>query len=194
MNFLAHIYLSDNNENIQLGNFFADSVKGKKYLNYPDEIQKGILLHRFIDSYTDDHPQVRISKRRLDPKYGLYKGIIIDIFYDHFLAINWTDFCRQSLHEFSELFYQNLERNFDILPENTKRMVPYLVEQSWLESYATFEGIENVLKGMNRRTQLRSQMDLAISDLQLSYEELETDFHIFFPELMESSKEKLKTL
>jgi acyl carrier protein phosphodiesterase len=194
MNFLAHIYLSNNNKNIQLGNFFADSVKGKKYMNYPDDIQTGIILHRFIDSFTDDHPQVRISKRRLDPKYGLYKGIIIDIFYDHFLAKNWTDFSDKNLHEFSQQFYLHLKQNFDILPENIKKMVPHLIGQSWLESYASMEGIEAVLKGMNRRTDNKSKMDLAISDLQRNYEDLESDFRIFFPELIKSSQEKLKTL
>ena len=194
MNYLAHIYLSDENENIQLGNFFADSVKGKSYLHYPLEIQKGILLHRFIDSYTDDHEQVRKSKRRLDPKYGLYKGIIIDIFFDHFLAKNWIEYSDKTLVNFTEQFYRNLERNFDLLPEKTKGMVPYLIDQNWLESYANFDGIEAVLKGMNRRTQNRSKMDMAMTDLYSHYEVFESDFRIFFPDLIKSSQEKLKTL
>lgn len=194
MNYLAHIYLSNDNEDIQLGNFFADSVKGKTYLNYPLEIQKGILLHRFIDSFTDDHAQFRKSKRRLDPRYGLYKGIIIDIFFDHFLAKNWAEYSSRSLRDFTQQFYRNLKGNFDLLPERTKGMVPYLIDQNWLESYAKFEGIEAVLKGMNRRTQNRSKMDLAMTDLHLHYPYFEEDFSIFFPDLIKSSQEKLITL
>ena len=194
MNFLAHIYLSDDNENIQLGNFFADSVKGKNYLNYPLEIQKGILLHRFIDTFTDDHEMVRKSKKRLDPKYGLYKGIIIDIFFDHFLAKNWMKYSKRSLRDFTQQFYRNLERNFDLLPEKTKGMVPFLIDQNWLESYAKIEGIEAVLKGMDRRTQNKSKMDMAMTDLHLYYDEFEEDFSKFFPDLVKSSVAKLKTL
>jgi len=185
MNYLAHIYLSEGNENIQLGNFFADAVKGNSYLSYPSEIQKGILLHRKIDTFTDLHPVVKKSKARLKSRFGLYKGIIIDIFYDHFLARNWQLLSDVSLDDFADSFYSILMKNRSILPEKTQYIVPYLVKQNWLKSYASLEGIEKVLVGMNKRTNNHSGMDQAMADLVEHYDALETDFHTFFPELRE---------
>ena len=194
MNYLAHIYLSEGNENIQLGNFFADAVKGNSYLSYPIEIQKGILLHRKIDTFTDLHPVVKKSKARLSSSFGLYKGIIIDIFYDHFLARNWHQFCDLSLGDFTDFFYSVLMKNFSILPEKTQYVVPFLVKQNWLKSYAGLEGIEKVLVGMNKRTNNHSGMDLAMGDLVDHFDELENDFHIFFPELREFAHIRLMEL
>ncbi len=194
MNYLAHIYLSNGNENIQLGNFFADAVKGNSYLSYPSEIQKGILLHRKIDTFTDFHPEVRRSKSRLNSNFGLYKGIIIDIFYDHFLACNWHLFSTVSLDDFAENFYSILMKNFSILPEMTQHVLPFLIKQNWLKSYANLEGIEKVLIGMNKRTKDHSGMDLAMGDLVEHYNALETDFHAFFPELTKFAHNQLMEL
>lgn len=194
MNYLAHIYLSEGNENIQLGNFFADAVKGNSYLSYPIEIQKGILLHRKIDTFTDLHPVVKKSKARLSSSFGLYKGIIIDIFYDHFLARNWQQFCDVTLDDFADTFYSVLMKNFSILPEKTQYVVPFLVKQNWLKSYAGLEGIEKVLVGMNKRTNNHSGMNLAMVDLIDHFDELENDFHTFFPELREFAHIRLMEL
>ncbi len=194
MNYLAHIYLSEGNENIQLGNFFADAVKGNSYLSYPGEIQKGILLHRKIDTFTDFHPVVKKSKARLKSKFGLYKGIIIDIFYDHFLARNWQLFSDVSLGDFADSFYTILLKNMSILPEKTQFVVPFLVKQNWLKSYASLEGIEKVLVGMNKRTNNHSGMDLAMGDLVDHFDELDNDFHTFFPELKEFAHLRLLEL
>ncbi len=90
MNFLAHIYLSGNDTDLIIGNFIADGIKGKKYKKFSPGIQKGILLHREIDTFTDAHPIVRQSTKRLHKNYGHYSGIIVDILYDHFLAKNWS--------------------------------------------------------------------------------------------------------
>ena len=102
MNFLAHIYLSGDNDLLKIGNFMADSIRGNSYENYPDEIKKGILLHRSIDSFTDMHPVYRKSKHRLHEKYGHYSGVIMDIFYDHFLAKNWANYSNKKLEEYAE--------------------------------------------------------------------------------------------
>lgn len=194
MNYLAHIYLSGKDESVQLGNFFADSIKGKSYLNYPKKIQYGILLHRQIDSFTDNHLILRKSKLRLDERFGLYKGIIIDIFYDHFLAKNWSDYSDISLEDFSNDFYDLLLNNFDVLPVSTQRMVPYLVDQKWLQSYAQIDGIEKVLIGMNKRTNNRSEMHLAISDLHKHYEAFEKDFTLFFEDIIVFAEEQLQLI
>jgi len=191
MNYLAHIYLSRDHELITIGNFMADHIKGNKYKTFPEDLQKGILLHRQIDSFTDTHKIVKISKRRLNDRYGLYRGVVIDILYDHFLAKNWKDYSEIDLPTYTQNFYASLNRNFDILPEKIQYMSKYLIRDNWLLSYAEKEGIQKVLEGMNRRTKNRSQMDLAINDLEAHYEDFETDFQQFFEELIAFTDNKL---
>ena len=194
MNFLAHIYLSGEDEGITIGNFIADGIKGKKYLKFPPKIQKGILLHRFIDSYTDAHPTVRLSTARLHEKYGHYSGVIVDILYDHFLAKNWQDYHEQPLALYVEDFYELLRTNFDILPNRIQRMMPYMIADNWLLSYESIQGISTILKQMNRRTKNRSKMNFAVVELETFYTEFETEFTSFFDELIIASKEKLNQL
>ncbi|OIQ30388.1 MAG: ACP phosphodiesterase [Bacteroidetes bacterium MedPE-SWsnd-G2] len=194
MNFLAHIYLSGDNKLITLGNFGADSIKGKQYAKYPEEFQVGVLLHRQIDSFTDSHPIVRQSTKRLHSKYGHYSGIIVDIFYDHFLAKNWSEYHNSNLSDFVSDFYQTLLRHQDIMPERIQQMTPFLIQDNWLLSYAKTSGIATVLTNMNRRTGYKSNMNKAIEDLQLHYSEFETEFRTYFTELIAFADQKLKEL
>lgn len=194
MNYLAHVYLSGANDLIKIGNFMADSVKGSQYLNYEKELQYGILLHRHIDSFTDAHPIYRQSKHRLHEKYGHYSGVIMDILYDHFLAKNWGKYNAISLPDFSKNFYKILENNIDLLPEKTKKIVPYLVAQNWFESYASETGIEKILLQMDYKTHHRVAMHEAVVELKNNYKEFENEFTLFFEELKESSKIKITEL
>jgi len=194
MNILAHLYLSKNNKNILIGNFIADAVKGKKYNNYPKEIRAGILLHRAIDHFTDTHPIVRKSKRRLNSRYRHYKGVIIDIFYDHYLAKNWSNYAEVPLDMYAKHTYSFLQENNDKFPSRIQTILPYMIEYNWLVSYASLEGIEQVLQGMNRRSKGISKMDLAIEDLSLYYTEFESDFTQFFKELEQFTSEKTTLL
>ena len=102
MNFLAHIYLSGEDEKLMVGNFIGDYVKGKDYENYPTPIREGILLHRQIDFFTDSHSQFREAKKLLVEEFGLYSGIIIDLLYDHLLAKNWNNYSEQNLRSFAK--------------------------------------------------------------------------------------------
>lgn len=194
MNFLAHIYLSGENEQIMLGNFIADHVKGRSYKSYPPEIQKGILLHRAIDSYTDSHPVFKKSKKRLFKRYGHYSGVIVDILYDHFLAKNWDDYSDRDLESFVDDFYAILEKNFDLLPEAVQHLTPFMISDNWLVSYSTTKGIKKVLEGMNRRTRNRSKMNNAIDELAQYYREFYREFCVFFEDLKTYSEEQLKNL
>ncbi|WP_104736022.1 acyl carrier protein phosphodiesterase [Hanstruepera ponticola] len=191
MNFLAHIYLSGNNESITIGNFIADGIRGKKYKNYPKDLQIGILLHREIDTFTDAHPIVRQSTKRLHKNYSHYSGVIVDILYDHFLAKNWQKYSETPLDIYVEKFYKSLEDNFEILPERTKKMMPFMIADNWLLNYAKIEGIQRVLDGMNRRTQNRSKMNKATTELNTYYSEFENEFTLFFDELILFSNNKL---
>lgn len=191
MNYLAHIYLSGDNETIRIGNFMADHIKGNKYKTYPEDIQKGVLLHRQIDSFTDGHKIARGSKRRLNERYGLYKGVIIDILYDHFLAKNWSLYSKTPLSDYTTAFYKLLMEHYEVLPEKIQYMSKYMIRDDWLASYAHKEGIQKVLSGMNRRTGGVSKMDLAINDLETHYDDFEHDFTLFFKELHDFTTGKL---
>jgi acyl carrier protein phosphodiesterase len=191
MNYLAHIYLSGDNDLITIGNFIADGIKGKSYKKQPLAIQIGILLHRNIDTFTDAHPIVRQSTKRLHEKYGHYSGIIVDILYDHFLAKNWTKYSQIPLENYVDTFYDSLEDNYNLLPLRIQKMMPYMLADNWLLSYASIEGISRVLDGMNRRTKNKSGMDEAVNELEVFYTEFENEFTAFFEELRVFSNEKL---
>lgn len=194
MNFLAHIYLSFGDDEITIGNFIADSIRANKYKHLPDRIQKGILLHREIDTYTDSHPIPRVSSKRLHQNYSHYSRVIVDIFYDHFLAKNWKQYSDTPLDIYVDKFYDLLEDNFTILPDGTKRMIPYMISDNWLLNYAQMDGISRVLNGMNRRTKNKSKMNFAILDLEKNYEAFEVEFTAFFNELVVFSKQKYTSI
>jgi acyl carrier protein phosphodiesterase len=191
MNFLAHIYLSGDNKSVTIGNFIADGIRGKRYQKYPKDIQTGILLHRQIDTFTDAHKTVRLSTKRLHKNYSHYSGVIVDILYDHFLAKNWGNYSTIPLEKYVDDFYESLQDHFEILPKRIQQLMPYMITDNWLLSYASIEGITKVLEGMNRRTHNRAQMNLAVNELQEFYDEFETEFSSFFEELIRFSTKKL---
>lgn len=190
MNFLAHIFLSSDNELLTIGNFAGDAVKGKDFTHFPAAMQAGIQLHREIDTFTDAHPVVRQSTKRLHKNYSHYSGIIVDIFYDHFLAKNWERYSDIPLSVFVEDFYRCLNKHFDLLPARIKVLTPFMIKENWLLSYTTMEGIQKVLNGMNRRTRGRSKMNRAITELQDHYQAFEDDFTLFFDDLVNFSTKK----
>lgn len=194
MNFLAHIYLSFGDNEITIGNFIADSIRGNKIEQFPVRIQKGILLHREIDTYTDTHLIPKISSKRLHKNYSHYSRVIVDVFYDHFLAKNWKAYSDTPLDIFVDCFYDLLEDNYTILPSGVQRMMPYMIADNWIYNYSKMEGISRVLNGMNRRTKNKSKMNLAILDLEEHYEQFEQEFTSFFKELITFSRQKYDSL
>jgi acyl carrier protein phosphodiesterase len=194
MNFLAHIYLSGDNDLIKIGNFMADGIRGKQFETFPMEIQKGITLHRAIDTFTDAHPVFRASTKKLHKRYHHYAGVIVDVFYDHFLSKNWTNYSNEGLDDYIQRFYQSLNDNTAILTEKTIYLMPYMIEQNWLLSYQTVNGIDNILTQMDSRTKNKSKMRFASEELQESYLEFEKEFTIFFEDLRAHANEKLISL
>ncbi len=183
MNFLAHIYLSEGNEAISIGNFIADSVKGKGYTKYSEGIQKGIVIHRTIDFFMDTHPLVKQGADRLFPTFRHYHLVLMDMFYDHLLAKNWSRYSDVPLEIYAENFYQLLEDNIAVLPDKTLRMLPHLRRENWLLQYATLEGLAFILFQMNYR--IRHKVDLVSGiDIIKQYEtEYESEFEAFFVEV-----------
>jgi acyl carrier protein phosphodiesterase len=194
MNFLAHIYLSFGDDEIAIGNFIADSIRGNKIDHLPKRVQDGVILHREIDTFTDSHIIPKRSSKRLHKNYSHYSRVIVDIYYDHFLAKNWRNYSKTPLKVFVNGFYDLLEENYGILPDGVQRMMPYMITDNWLYNYSKMEGIDRVLNGMNRRTKNKSNMNFAILDLEDHYTEFEKEFTSFFDELIVFSKQKYISL
>jgi acyl carrier protein phosphodiesterase len=184
MNFLAHLYLSGNDPKLMVGNFIGDFVKGRNLRDrFELRIAQGIELHREIDFFTDQHPVVAQSKNRLRPKYRHYSGVIVDVYYDHFLARQWDRFHSQLLPDFADDCYGILQAHSAISPEQVNMMLPYMIKGNWLVNYGQLEGIHRALTGMSRRTPYESKMDEAVFDLKTHYADFEKEFLEFFPAL-----------
>lgn len=190
MNFLAHLYLSGNEEPIMVGNFIGDFVKGRNLVDqYGEGIARGIELHRAIDEFTDRHPIVKQSKARLWPVYRHYSAVIVDIFYDHYLAAGWSTYSDEHLEKYAERVYALMARHDHILPEQVRYMLGYMSRGNWLVGYSYVEGIRRALTGMSRRATFESKMEQAVEDLRKNYDSFEEDFKTFFPELDQFAKE-----
>ena len=191
MNFLAHLYLSGNIADIKVGNFIADGVRGKQKKEFSTQIQQGIVLHRAIDTFTDTHPCVDMSVARLHDTQGRFAPVVVDIFYDHFLAKNWANYHTQPLEIYAQEFYVFIRTYWEILPERVREVVFYMEKQNWLYNYQSLKGMTKAFEGMSKRTKFASNMLTAPQDLEKDYLLFEEDFTAFFPQLVAFSKQKL---
>ncbi|MBE9467559.1 MAG: DUF479 domain-containing protein [Bacteroidetes bacterium] len=194
MNFLAHIYLSGNSEELRIGNFIGDFVKGNNYNKYSTNIKKGIIYHREIDYFTDNHKIVKKSKQRLNSEYRKYSGIVIDIFYDHFLAKNWNSYSVIPLNKYSLHFYDQLKNNYSILPLKAKQILPSLINNDWFNIYSNIEGVTRVLNGMSKRTSLPNKTEFAIKSLHKNYDLFENEFSSFFQDIINHFEKNINSL
>ena len=184
MNYLAHAYLSFNIPEIVVGNMISDFVKGKKKFSYSEGIQKGILLHRSIDEFTDQHPVTRKAKIMFKQAYGLYSGAFMDVVYDHFLANDKNEFASPAdLATFSRKTYATLSVFISVLPEPFKRILPHMQLYDWLYNYRSKEGIEQSFGGLVRRAKYLDESTSANKILQENYSTLQSSYSEFFPEL-----------
>lgn len=168
-----------------IGNFIADSVKGSSIITYSEGIQQGIKLHRAIDEFTDNHADMIKSKERLRSRYKKYAPVISDIFYDHFLAVNWQDYSTISLRDYTLQVYEYLGKHYDLFPERSKQFYNYMIKYDILFAYTKLEGIERVMQGMSRRASFISGMETAVEELQKDYADYKTEFQSFFPDLQQ---------
>ena len=184
MNFLAHLYLSGEDEKLMVGNFIGDYVKGRKYENFKGEVKQGILLHRQIDSYTDNHLKFREAKKLIVPEFGLYSGIVIDLIYDHLLAKNWNNYSTRNLREYTKWVHSILLKNFFYLPKRVQGFLPILIQNRRLESYATVEGIQKSLEIMSRYTSLPDKSKIAIEIMVENLPFFENNFADFMSDVI----------
>lgn len=194
MNFLAHIFLSGDDELVKIGNFMADGIRGKDYTTLPPRVQKGILLHREIDTFTDAHPVFRQSTQRLHANFHHFSGVIVDIFYDHFLAKNWTQYSSENLVDFVDRFYESLKNNPHILSDKTMKLMPIMLRENWLVSYQTIPGIEHILWQMEYRIKHKAKLSASVVELVSYYADFEREFTLFFDDLIKFSEYKIAEL
>jgi len=173
VNFLAHIYLSGSDPKVKLGNFIADSVKGNSCRSYPEDIRKGILMHREIDSFTDNHPITKQINSLLRPQAGRFAGIYSDIFYDHFLSICWDEYCNMPLPVFIERTYSEFIVYKTLCPQRTQKVLPSLIYNNWLGRYDSFYGLRLVLSKMASRTIMPDRSVETVQLLKHHYSEIE---------------------
>ena len=185
MNFLAHMYLSGKNEKLMIGNFIGDYVKGRKYEDYPLSIKQGILLHRQIDNFTDNHTNFRKAKKLLVLEYGLYSGVVIDLFYDHLLAQNWNNYSNVSLRQFTKWTHAVLLSNFSHLPKRVQGFHPLLIQNRRLESYATKDGIQKSLRTMSRYTSLPEKSVKAMEIMKSNQQFFDDNFAGFIKDMID---------
>ncbi len=188
MNYLAHLFLSDGSDESLVGNLLGDFLRGVDRAQYSEAIRQGIRLHHEVDRFTDSHELFARSRNRLQPPYRRYAGVLIDIYYDHFLAAHWTRFSRETLEHFSQAAYGILTAHEAILPERLRRMLPYMVSEDWLTSYRTREGVDRTLRRLSRRLTRENPLSTAVCQLDEHYGELQEDFLGFFPRLIEFAK------
>lgn len=184
MNYLAHLYLSGNSEELVVGNFIGDYVKGRQFENYPGDVSKGILLHRQIDTFTDNHAVTREAKLLFRKDYGLYAGIVVDFVYDHFLAKNWSNYSELTLRTFAKRMHAILLANYLILPRRVQGFLPFLIQNKRLESYALLDGITQSMKIMSRHSSLPDKTEQARQILLENYSLLDTYFARFMDDML----------
>lgn len=182
VNFLAHQYLSFQVEPIMVGNFIADTVKGS--IEHIDSgIGLGIEIHREIDTFTDSHALVLETRKLLYPHFSKYAGVVQDVFYDHYLAKNWTKYNSTKLYDYTQSVYNVLESNSENMNEQALRILHYMKLQNWLYNYQTTEGIDRALKGLSRRAKFESNMGNALPALEENFNTMKSHFDAFWPQL-----------
>lgn len=184
MNYLAHFYLADPEKDLMFGNYIGDGVKGSDLSKYSENVQRGIRFHRFIDSYTDDHEIVREAKKIFYPNQRKFSGVVVDVLFDHLLAIAWENHATQELKSFAQNCYRVIDAHPEELPLRSERFYGFMVSNNLLEEYGTEDGIQRVFQGMDSRTKFSSNMSASLIDYRKNKIEFSSMFEQFFPDLI----------
>ncbi len=183
MNFLAHLYLADRQPDALLGSLMGDFVKGPLQGRFSPDLTRALAQHRKVDAFTDAHPVVRASRARMTPARRRFAGIMVDVFYDHFLALHWEDYAEQPLEAFAREVYALLRTREAMLPERLRRIAPLMVQFDWLGSYRRVEAVHVALDRMGERLKRGNALLGAGAELTANYDGLQADFRAFFPEV-----------
>lgn len=193
LNFLAHFHLARPTDASRVGGLLGDFVRGNPEAlsrQLPKDLVEGIMLHRFIDQFTDQHPSFLSTKKLLDSSRRRFAGIIIDLFFDHFLSVHWADYSTVPLDAFIAEIHEILERRRNWLPHDVAEMTKRMDRENWLGSYDTIAGIALTLRRVSRRRIFLAPLAGAEKDLAANYQEYERAFQEFYPELLAFVSEK----
>lgn len=190
MNFLAHLFLSCDDEALLIGNYMADFIRNKEVALLPEAVQKGVILHRKIDSYTDQHPLVSQGAKRLHEQHHKYAPVMIDIFYDYFLAKNWSTYSAQPLEAFMEQTYITLAKNVYLMPEKLAQRTENMIEHKWLRTYTHLDGMADTFRRVQKRVSKPEYFEGVIDSLVRDEALLNQEFQAFFPDVMQYVKEE----
>ena len=184
MNYLAHLLLAGPEPEALLGALMGDFVKGPLGSQYSPAITRALALHRKVDSFTDAHPVTAASRSRISPQRRRFAGIMVDLFYDHFLARDWAAHASEPIDAFTRRVYALLEQHAPLLPDRLRLIAPRMAKYDWLGSYAEVESIHTALDRMSLRLKRENQLAGAGAELEANYAALEADFRAFFPDLV----------
>lgn len=197
MNFLAHLALSGDSQMVLMGNYVADFVKGKvteeRLQTWPDGFGKGILLHRTIDHYTDNHPLLLQMKKEIAPQFGKWSGVVSDVFFDYILANHFETFYPKNLGTFVAEKHQVIRQHFDLVPLKMQPMAKAMIDYNWLLNYRTIKGIEETFTNLSRRNEMRKELFGAEKSLRTNLAYYEEYFFAFYPQLQQVSIDFLKS-
>ncbi|WP_271409036.1 acyl carrier protein phosphodiesterase [Pseudomonas sp. Q1-7] len=193
MNYLAHLHLGGSQPAQLLGSLYGDFVKGPLDGRWPADVEAAIRLHRRIDAFTDRHPLVAQAKSRFPVERRRFSGILLDVFFDHCLARDWSVYASEPLDAFTRHVYQVLDAE-PHLPGRLALIAPRMAAQDWLGSYREFETLERVIAGMARRLSRPEALDGAMSELEGLYAALHTDFRAFYPQLQQFAEHQLRSV
>lgn len=189
MNLVAHQFLSFNNPSLQIGNLLGEVVKGNKYNDYPEDIKLGILLHRAIDTFTDQHDIVKKSTSYFHQSQNKYAPILVDLMYDYCLINQWSNYQTIPFEYFTSNCYELFHMNYDNFPTRLQVMLDHLLQHNWFKNYSTLEGIQLTLNGISKRTTFDNNLNDALRIMKRYEIEIENDFSLFFPELIAHCKD-----
>jgi acyl carrier protein phosphodiesterase len=180
LNYLFHLFLSGNDPDLITGNFMGDFVKGRLDDRFPPLLSRGIALHRSIDSFAHTDQAFNRSRLRIDPSFGLYRGILVDLFYDHFLSVSWMQWSREPLFDYLERVRGVIEERRSLLPGRLQQIVPVIFEDM-IPSYLDPEGVSKALARMSRRVERANPLAEGGAELVRNYQALREDFLDFMP-------------
>jgi acyl carrier protein phosphodiesterase len=185
MNYLAHAYLAESSDEFLIGSIMGDFVKGPVDDLFTPQIASGVVFHRRVDTFADNHEISRASRNLFSPRCRRYAGVILDICNDHFLSRNWSVYTNSDLSEFITRVYETLQRYHDILPARLQLVLPRMVRQNWLSCYRTLGGVDITLGRIAQRIHRENALDDSIGEIRKNYGQLERNFHVFFPDLVD---------
>ncbi len=188
MNYLAHSLLSCHSDTLLFGNVVADLISNRQFKNLREVFHKGVQLHRFIDTFTDNHLMVKRCTKVLHQHHGKYAPVVFDLLCDRLLTDFWEDFSKISMDRHIEKTYDVLDRNLSYLEIKEREKLDNMIEHDFLRNCTSDIGLWRTMEWMDRRTKFPSNFTQAVDDLYKNYDLFSDAFMVFFKELRKEVK------